>query len=129
MNIVTIKDLDAALQQIAEAMSAKGIIEPNPEITVTQGRVIAWLHASSKIGGKLCVDFYGADVNEVAAAMLAHVMKLKSVEEEEVLAWQRDLGALIDGGMSMDLPDEVMAGLRTSSKAMTENLITKQKDS
>ena len=129
MNIVTIKDLDAALQQIAEAMSAKGIIGPNPEITLKQGRVSAWLHATSNIGGRVCVDFYGADVNEVAAAMLAHVYALKSVEEEKVLAWQRSLGDLIDDGAALDLPDEVMAGLRTSSKAMTENLITKQKDS
>ena len=129
MNIVTIKDLDAALTQIAEAMSAKGIIEPNPEITFRQGRVNGWLHASSMIGDRTCHAFYGADVNEVAAAMLAHVDALKSVEEEKVLAWQRSLGALIDDGASLDLPDEVMAGLRTSSKAMTENLITKQKAS
>ena len=129
MNIVTIKDLDAVLKQIAEAMSAKGIIGPNPEISFKQDRVNGWLHAASQIGGRICVDFYGADVNEVAAAMLAHVDALKSVEEEKVLAWQRSLGALIDDGASLDLPDEVMAGLRTSSKAMTENLITKQKDS
>jgi hypothetical protein len=129
MNIVTIKDLDAALQQIAVAMSAKGIIAPNPEITLKQSRVTGWLHANSMIGGRVCTDFYGADFNEVAAAMLAHVDALKSVEEEKVLAWQRSLGALIDDGASLDLPDEVMAGLRTSSKAMTENLITKQKDS
>ena len=125
MNIVTINHLNAALQQIAEAMSAKGIIAPNPEINFKQGRVSGWLHASSMIGGRICIDFYGDDVNEVAAAMLAHVDALKSVEEEKVLAWQRSLGALIDDGASLDLPDEVMAGLRTSSKAMTENLITK----
>jgi hypothetical protein len=129
MNIVTIKDLEHALQQIAEAMSAKGIIAPAPEITFKQGRVNGWLHASGLIGGRVCVDFYGDDVNEMADRMLAHVDALKSVEEEKVLAWQRSLGALIDDGAVLDLPDEVMAGLRTSSKAMTENLITKQKDS
>ena len=129
MNIVTIEDLDAALKQIAVALSAKGIIEPNPEINFKQGRVNGWLHAASQIGGRNCVDFYGDDASEVAAKMLEFVEALKSVEEESVLAWQRSLGALIDDGASLDLPDEVMAGLRTSSKAMTENLITKQKES
>tara|TARA_R110000772_G_scaffold31234_1_gene77177 strand:+ start:2643 stop:3032 length:390 start_codon:yes stop_codon:yes gene_type:complete len=129
MNIVTIKDLDAALQQIAEAMSAKGIIGPNPEITLKQGRVSAWLHAQSNIGDRTCHGFHADNVNEAAATMLAFIDALKSVEEEKVLAWQRSLGDLIDDGAALDLPDEVMAGLRTSSKAMTENLITKQKDS
>tara|TARA_R110000764_G_C11029370_1_gene385317 strand:+ start:26913 stop:27302 length:390 start_codon:yes stop_codon:yes gene_type:complete len=129
MNIVTINHLNAALRQIAEAMSAKGIIEPSPEIDFKQSRVTGWLHAAGKIGGRNCVDFYGDDASKVAATMLAYVEALKSVEEEKVLAWQRSLGALIDDGASLDLPDEVMAGLRTSSKAMTENLITKQKDS
>jgi hypothetical protein len=129
MNIVTIKDLDAALTQIAEAMSAKGIIEPNPQFEMKQGRVTGWLHAQSMIGDRTCHSFHTDNVNEVAAKMMVFVMKLKSVEEEKVLAWQRSLGELIDDGASLDLPDEVMAGLRTSSKAMTENLITKQKDS
>tara|TARA_R110000782_G_scaffold13981_1_gene41185 strand:+ start:421 stop:810 length:390 start_codon:yes stop_codon:yes gene_type:complete len=125
MNIVTIKDLDAALQQISEAMSAKGIIEPNPQFEVRQSRVTGWLHAQSNIGDRTCHGFHADNVNEAAAKMMVFVMKLKSVEEEKVLAWQRSLGALIDDGASLDLPDEVMAGLRTSSKAMTENLITK----
>jgi hypothetical protein len=122
--IKTIEDIHAALDGIAAAMTDKGIVNPRPEIEFKQGgRIDGWLHASSNIGGKTCVSFNGNDATIVLDDMLDHVVALKSKEEEAVMAWQKDVAKVIDDGHDLNLPDNVMAPLRASSQAMTENLL------
>jgi hypothetical protein len=123
--IKTIADINAALDGIASAMTDKGIEVPRPDIKFDQGgRVVGWLHASSPIGGRVCVDFNGDDATTVLDDMLAHVVALKSAKEERVMAWQKDVAKVIDEGHDLNLPDNVIAPLRASSQAMTENLLT-----
>jgi hypothetical protein len=119
--IKTIEDIHAALDGIAEVMTDKGIERPRPDIKFTHGgTMVGYLHATSKIGGKDCVSFYGHSATTILACMLAHVVALKSKEEEAVATWQKDVAKVID----LNLPDNVMAPLRASSQAMTENLLT-----
>jgi hypothetical protein len=47
-----------------------------------------------------------------------------SKEEQRVVDWQKGLAKVIDDGHDMNLPDNVLAPLRASSQAMTENLLT-----
>jgi hypothetical protein len=123
--IKTIEDIHAALDGIAVVMTNKGITNPRPDIEFKQGgRITGWLHAYSPIGGEDCVQFMGDDATTVIAEMLAHVVALKSKEEEAVMAWQKDVAKVIDDGHDLNLPDNVMAPLRASSQAMTENLLT-----
>tara|TARA_R110002153_G_scaffold184773_1_gene337931 strand:+ start:358 stop:834 length:477 start_codon:yes stop_codon:yes gene_type:complete len=123
--IKTIEDIHAALDGIAAAMTEKGIIGPRPDINFKQsGCVSGWLHANSPIGGERCVQFNGDSATNVLEDILAHIVTLKSAEEERVMAWQKDVAKVIDEGHDLNLPDSVMAPLRTSSQAMTENLLT-----
>ena len=122
--IITIEDIHAALDGIAAAMTDKGIEDPRPDIQFKQdGRVLGWLHGAGDIGGKSCVSFYGHSATIVLDDMLDHVVALKSKEEEAVMAWQKDVAKVIDKGHDLNLPDNVMAPLRASSQAMTENLL------
>lgn len=122
--IKTIEDINTALDDISAVMTEKGIFDPRPEITFKQdGRLLGWLHAGSPIGARDCVPFYGSCAPIVLADMLAHVVGLKSVDEERVIAWQKDLAHVIDEGHDLNLPDNVLNPLRSSSQAMTENLL------
>jgi hypothetical protein len=122
--IKTIEDINAALDGIAAAMIDKGIKSPTPKISLNQGgRLDGWLNASSRIGAKNCVLIQGDDATTILADMLAHVVALKSKEEEAVATWQKDVAKVIDDGHDLNLPDNVMAPLRASSQAMTENLL------
>ena len=121
--IKTIEDINAALDGIAAAMTDKGIVRPEPKISFTQGRVSGWLHANSPIGGENYVLIQADAATTVFANMLAHVVALESREDEAVAAWQKDVAKVIDDGHDLNLPDNVMAPLRASSQAMTENLL------
>jgi hypothetical protein len=57
-------------------------------------------------------------------AALDFIAGMVSKEEQRVIDWQVDLAKVIDDGHDMNLPDNVMASLRASSQAMTENLLT-----
>ena len=127
--IKTIEDIHAALDGIAAAMTDKGILDPRPDVQLRQeGRVTGWLHSADTIGDKDYVSFYGNSATIVLEDMLAHIVALKSKEEEEaVMAWQKDVAKVIDNGHDLNLPDNVMAPLRASSQAMTENLLEVEK--
>ena len=123
--IKTIEDIHAALDGIAAAMTDKGIINPKPQIELKAGdTVTGWLFAYSLIGGKSSIRFAGGSAADVIADMLAYIVALKSADEERVAAWQKDVAKVIDEGHDLNLPDNVMAPLRASSQAMTENLLT-----
>ena len=122
--IITIEDIHAALNGIAAAMTDKGIERPQPDITFKQGgRVFGWLNGNSPIGGQRCVQFNGHSATIVLDDMLAHIVALKSKEDEAVKAWRKDVAKVIDEGHDLNLPDNVMSPLRASSQAMTENLL------
>ena len=123
--IITIEDIHAALDGIAAAMTDKGIESPRPDIQFKNGnQVRGWLQAVSLIGAKGYISFYGDNATTVLAEMLDHIAALKSKEEEAVATWQKDVAKVIDEGHDLNLPDNVMAPLRASSQAMTENLLT-----
>jgi hypothetical protein len=122
--IKTIEDIHAALDGIAAAMTDKGILDPRPDVELKQGgRITGWIHARGPIGGYVSGSFYGDNATTILADMLAHVVALKSKEEEAVATWQKDVAKVIDDGHDLNLPDNVMAPLRASSQAMTENLL------
>tara|TARA_R110000851_G_scaffold282404_1_gene435926 strand:+ start:162 stop:548 length:387 start_codon:yes stop_codon:yes gene_type:complete len=61
--------------------------------------------------------------NAIKAA-LDFIAGMVSKEEQRVIDWQKGLAKVIDDGHDMNLPDNVLAPLRASSQAMTENLLT-----
>tara|TARA_R110000787_G_scaffold282736_1_gene394809 strand:- start:1501 stop:1980 length:480 start_codon:yes stop_codon:yes gene_type:complete len=122
--IITIEDIHAALDGIAAAMTDKGIVSPRPNIHFKHGgQVEGWLHADSLIAGKNYACFYGNNAAIVLADMLSFCVALKSAIDERVANWQKDVAKVIDDGHDLNLPDNVMAPLRASSQAMTENLL------
>ena len=61
--------------------------------------------------------------NAIKAA-LDFISGMASKEEKRVIDWQKGLAKFIDDGHDMNLPENVLAPLRASSQAMTENLLT-----
>ena len=53
-----------------------------------------------------------------------YIANMVSKEQRRVNAWQQGLADVIDEGHDLNLPDNVLAPLRASSQAMTENLLT-----
>tara|TARA_R110000787_G_scaffold99709_2_gene204371 strand:+ start:496 stop:753 length:258 start_codon:yes stop_codon:yes gene_type:complete len=78
MNIVTIKDLEHALDNLVAAMAAKGLERPRPQVEfkADSGRVCGWLHAESLIGDKACVSIDGYDISDLMKNMMAYIERL-----------------------------------------------------
>ena len=55
---------------------------------------------------------------------LDYIAGMVSKDEQRVIDWQKSLAGVIDEGHDLNLPDTVLAPLRASSQAMTENLLT-----
>tara|TARA_R110000824_G_C14776255_1_gene631469 strand:+ start:180 stop:431 length:252 start_codon:yes stop_codon:yes gene_type:complete len=76
MNIVTIRDLEHALDNLVAAMAAKGLERPRPQVEFKTDRVCGWLHAESLIGYKECVSIDGYDISDLMKNMMAYIERL-----------------------------------------------------
>jgi len=54
---------------------------------------------------------------------LAYIDSMPQKESQRIAKWQKDLAHVIDEGHDLNLPDNVLDPLRSSSQAMTENLL------
>lgn len=54
---------------------------------------------------------------------LDFIAGMVSKDEQRVIDWQKSLAGVIDEAHDLNLPNTVLAPLRASSQAMTENLI------
>jgi hypothetical protein len=123
---IEIKDIPAALVDIHTKLVEKLGGQP-------------WTYTSlyCNNSGVWSIDLWSEDVSDNAIshiegdnptnaikAALDFIAGMLSKEEQRVVDWGNAQAKLIDDGHSLNLPDEVMAPLRESRKAMTENLLT-----
>jgi hypothetical protein len=121
---ISIEDIPAALVDIHTKLAEKLGGQPYlpPELTCRQN-------------GNWCVTLWSGKSNilhsidcdrptEAIQKALDSIAGMVSKEEQRVIDWQKDVAKVIDDGHDLNLPDSVMAPLRASSQAMTENLLT-----
>lgn len=85
--------------------------------------------------GKHCVSLYPNDscdrihtaisdsIEEALTAALDYIATMPDPDARAKITWHKKLGAIIDEGHELALPDDVMKPLRASSHAMSKNLL------
>ena len=121
---IEIKDIPAALVDIHTKLVEKLGGQPYlaPELVCRQNgdwRIQIWSVASNII-----CQAKGDNPAGAINAALTFIAGMVSKEEQRVINWQKDVTKVIDEGHDLNLPDNVMAPLRASSQAVTENLLT-----
>jgi hypothetical protein len=122
---IEIKDIPTALVDIHTKLVEKLGGQPKIEPTIRACQA-----------GKWAINLYGSDSYDCLVIIatdnptdtikqaLTFIAGMVSKEEQRVIDWQKDVAKVIDEGHDLNLPDNVMAPLRASSQAMTENLLT-----
>ena len=121
---IEIKDIPAALVDIhtklVEKLGGQPCMGPDMQCDQSGKWTVSLWDASCEII-KLAI---GDNPTDAIKAALAFIAGMVSKEEQRVIDWQKDVAKVIDDGHDLNLPDNVMAPLRASSQAMTENLLT-----
>lgn len=121
------QDIPAALVDIHAKLVDKLEAQPTlaPSMQIAQSGEHTILLYSDK-------DYYhlyyaeGDTPDKAVKQALNFIAGMVGADQRRVNAWQESLAAVIDEGHDLNLPDNVMDPLRTSSQAMTENLLTKE---
>jgi len=117
-------NIPAALIDIHTKLVEKLEAQPylTTSMTVTQeGHFVIRLYNDYNMD-TLCAA-RGDSAEESIALALAFIENMKGKEEQRIAKWQKDLAKVIDEGHDLNLPDTVLEPLRSSSQAMTENLL------
>ena len=122
--ITTVKDLNDAINTMAEMMLEKGIVGPNPKFELDQGGADIWLHASSTIGRKDCHVFSGATFDDVYYQATDFIASLPSAEEKATHDYLAKIASAVDFAKDNGIDEAYVKPLRDVSCAMTENLLT-----
>tara|TARA_R110002153_G_scaffold16756_2_gene58921 strand:- start:159 stop:539 length:381 start_codon:yes stop_codon:yes gene_type:complete len=121
---IEIKDIPAALVDIhtnlVEKLGGQPCMGPDMQCDQSGKWTVSLWDASCEIINLAIGD----NPTDAIKAALAFIAGMVSKEEQRVIDWQKDVAKVIDDGHDLNLPDNVMAPLRASSQAMTENLLT-----
>lgn len=127
----TIKEIKDAIQQLEAAMSEKGIKTPTAQLNIESGRDFLFVRADHKdkvFDGDYSKIFYGDDVAYCFSKAFAYIAALPDPEAAAVRAFQRNLADVIDEGNGLNMPNEVMGPLHAGSQALSDNLLTDQRE-
>jgi hypothetical protein len=121
---IAIEDIPAALVDIhtklADKLGGQPYMAPYMKCDQSgQWSVVLWNASCDVLKQPI-----GDSPTDAIKATLDFIAGMVSKEEQRVIDWQKDVAKVIDDGHDMNLPDSVMAPLRASSQAMTENLLT-----
>ena len=122
---IEIKNLPAALVDIHTKLVEKLGGQPllAPYIMLNQSG--KWAMSIYSIGSGGAIARLDSDnPTDTIKQALDFISGMVSKEEQRVVDWQKGLAKVIDEGHDLNLPDNVLAPLRASSQAMTENLLT-----
>ena len=123
---IEIKDIPAALVDIHTKLVEKLGGQPWTDTSIhceSSGNWVIYLHPVN-IQCKDLERLSSDNPTDTIKAALDFIAGMVSKEEQRVIDWQKDVAKVIDEGHDLNLPDNVMAPLRASSQAMTENLLT-----
>ena len=122
---IEIKDIPAALVDIhtklVEKLGGQPKLAPSMKVD-QQGNWSIGLYKSATYD--LLGNIKSDNPTDTIKQAFTFIASMVSKEEQRVIDWQKDVAKVIDDGHDLNLPDNVMAPLRASSQAMTENLLT-----
>jgi hypothetical protein len=122
---IAIEDIPAALVDIHTKLAEKLGGQPcsAPYFLVTQsGTWVIPLHGPEYTDPRKRIESHNP--TDAINQALDFIAGMVSKEEQRVIDWHKGLAKVIDDGHDLNLPDNVLAPLRASSQAMTENLLT-----
>jgi hypothetical protein len=122
---IKLKDIPAALVDIhtklVDKLGEQPYLEPQMRVNQSGDWVISIYKYVHSGGSERITSDNPTDTIKQALDFIAGMV---SKEEQRVINWQKGLAKVIDDGHDLNLPDNVLAPLRASSQAMTENLLT-----
>tara|TARA_B110000977_G_C10883009_1_gene418294 strand:+ start:347 stop:730 length:384 start_codon:yes stop_codon:yes gene_type:complete len=122
---IEIQDIPAALVDIHTKLVDKLGGQPNIPPSMRVGQSGNWAIMLYKPASYDPIsDINAKSPTDAIKATLDFIAGMVSKEEQRVIDWQKDVAKVIDEGHDLNLPDNVLAPLRASSQAMTENLLT-----
>tara|TARA_R110000851_G_scaffold37835_1_gene97391 strand:+ start:280 stop:663 length:384 start_codon:yes stop_codon:yes gene_type:complete len=124
---IAIEDIPAALVDIHTQLADKLGGQPKvaPSLDVFQSG--SWRIALYGPHNYSVISSISSDnPTDTIKQALDFIAGMVSKEEQRVIDWQKDVAKVIDDGYDLNFPENVLRGLRASSQAMTENLLTVQ---
>lgn len=125
---MTIEEIQAALDSLQDAMSEKGIIMPDPRLTIRG-------HGARPYVGLMCAMtqnafdgehmkvIMGDTVADAIASAVAYIAAFPAPEVAAMHKYMRKLGEVVDFGVANGIAAEYVDPVRITQKAMTDNLL------
>ena len=125
---MTTEDIQAALDNLQDAMSEKGIIMPDPRLTMrgfgTRPYITLMCAGSQRaFDGETIKIIMGDTVADAVDAACAYIAALPSPETAAMHQYMRKLGEAVDFGVANGIAAEYVDPVRITQKAMTDNLL------
>lgn len=125
-----IQEIQAAIELMAKDLIELGAVLPEVSFSATSdGRFNIHMSARRNSGFFYGEDFavlFAGTPEEALSEARGYTSRIPDQKTMKQRQWQKSLGAVIDEGHSLGLPDEVMKPLRAGSRAMTDNLLEDQ---
>jgi hypothetical protein len=121
---IEIQDIPAALVDIHTKLVDKLGGQPYIAPSIKCEQSGEWAVVLWKASCNVLKQPIGDSPTEAIKATLDFIAGMVSKEEQRVIDWQKDVAKVIDDGYDLNFPENVLRGLRASSQAMTENLLT-----
>jgi hypothetical protein len=123
MTDIAIKDIPAALVDIHAKLATEMGEQPGLAPVLECNQRGGWFIILYNRKCKRLQDTRSDSPTAAIRQALDFIAGMASKDEQRKLGWQKSLTGVINEGHDLNLPDTVLAPLRASSQAMTENLI------
>ena len=123
-------DIPSHLVAIHTALVEKTNEQPFLDLTLIANQSGIWtigLYRGYNNGDYRIATIKGDSPQDCIENAFAFIADMPGVDGAARRDWQEKLGAVIDEGYDLNLPDQVMQPLRDSSAAMTDNLLASPK--
>ena len=127
---MTIEEIQTALAELVAAMVEKGIVKPNASARIMTGSRhsihLQCSHERKAFDGKDYFFLYGETLPQCLDDASAYIAALPSPEEAVTHEYLGKVADAIDFGTKHSIDDKYVTPLRGVTKAMTDNLLTKE---
>jgi len=123
-------DIPTHLVAIHTALVKKTNEQPFLDLTLIASQSGIWtigLHRGYNNGDYHLATIKGDSPQKCIKNAFASIANMPDADEADKRGWQKKLGAVIDEGHDLNLPNQVMQPLRDSFAAMTDNLLASPK--
>lgn len=119
---MTLEEIQSELNALVAAMVEKGIKQPDANYTLRANAEI-YVTLWCAIDGRQFDGEYLKNLPSLAAAR-AYIAAMPDADKAALHQYMRKAGELVDFGREHNIPDEYVVPVRTTIKAMSDNLLT-----